>query len=128
MCIRDSSTVFLVALPAASGDIAADDALQRKHVQLAAHHALAFVLRSLEKFRHIFYVSRDHMVWKNVLCVVKPEFRHLGQNSTFLGNSIMENHIKAADAVGSDHDQAIAVVIDFTDVYKRQGQTRSRGW
>ena len=54
------------------------------------------------------------MVWKNVFCVVKPEFRHLGQNSTFLGNSIMENHIKAADAVGSDHDQAIAVVVDFT--------------
>ena len=26
----------------------------------------------------------------------------------------MENYIKAADAVGSDHDQAVAVVIDFT--------------
>ena len=46
-------TVLLVALPAAAGDIAADDALDGKHVELFAHHAVAVKAVLTEKLGHI---------------------------------------------------------------------------
>ena len=56
------------------------------------------------------------MVGENVLCHIKPEFRHLGQDSTLLGDLIFQNDIKAADAVGCNHNQAVAVVINLTNL------------
>ena len=50
---------FLIACPAASGNVAADNALDRKHFQLTAHHAVSVKFLLLEKFRHVFYVYRD---------------------------------------------------------------------
>ena len=55
------------------------------------------------------------MVRKNVLCHVEPEFGHLGQHSSFLSNVIFQDNIKAADPVGSYHDQIVAVVVNLAD-------------
>ncbi len=53
------------------------------------------------------------MVRQDVLGEIEPEFGHLGQNFAFIGYCVVENHIKAADAVSGHHDQAVTVVIDF---------------
>ena len=47
---------FLIACPTASGDVSANDALQREHLQLTAHHAAAFELLVPEEFRHIIHI------------------------------------------------------------------------
>ena len=76
--------VLLVACPAAAGDVAPHDALNRQHLKLFAHHAVAVILRLAEKFRHIFHIYGNHMVWQDVLGHVEPEFGHLGKDSSFL--------------------------------------------
>src|SRR5699024_4856881 len=68
------STVFLVACPAASCYVAADDTLYREHLKLSAHHAVAVELWLTEELRHLVYICSDHMVRKNILCHLKPEF------------------------------------------------------
>ena len=109
----DGSILF-IACPAASGDVAADDTLDRQHLKLFTHHGFAFVFGLLEKFRHIFYINRDHMVRKNILGHVEPELGHLGQDSTFFCHFIMKDHIKTADAICGNHDQTVAIIIDLT--------------
>ena len=54
------------------------------------------------------------MVRNNIFCQVKPEFGHLGQNSTFGGNLIVKDHVKTADTVGSNHNKAVTIVVDLT--------------
>ena len=76
--------VFLVASPAAAGDVAPHDALDGQHLKLFAHHAVAVILRLAEKFRHIFHIYGNHMVWQDVPGHVEPEFGHLGKDSSFL--------------------------------------------
>ena len=82
-------TVLLIACPAASGDISADDTLNWKHLKLLAHHTFAFELLLLEEFRHVLGIDGNHMVRYNILCIVKPEFGHLGQYSAFVGNFVL---------------------------------------
>ena len=88
--------------------------LDRQHVQLTAHHGFSFKFLLLEKLRHILGIYRNHVVWKNVLSHVKPEFGHLGQYSTFLCNFVIQNYVKAADTVCCNHDQTVSIVIDLT--------------
>ena len=47
---------FKISCPTASGDVSANDALQREHLQLAAHHAAAFEFLVPEEFRHIIHI------------------------------------------------------------------------
>ena len=108
-----NSTVLFVACPTASGDVTANNALERNHVQLPAHHRLAIELRSLEKLRHFLDISSDHMVRKNIFCEIKPELGHLSQNLALVGHCVMKNHIKTTNAVSCYHNQAVAIVIDF---------------
>ena len=54
------------------------------------------------------------MVRNNVFCQIEPELGHLSQNSSFFRNDVIKNHIKTADAVRSNHNQAVTVIIDFT--------------
>ena len=107
-------SVFLVACPSASGDISAHNTFNGKHVQFAAHHRFAFKFFLLEKFRHILYVYRNHVIGNNILRHIEPEFRHLCEHSSFFGNFVVQNHVETADAVGSYHDQAVAVVVNLT--------------
>lgn len=108
------SAVLLIAGPAASRNIAPHDTFNRKHIQFAAHHTVAVKLFLPEKFRHILYVSRDHMVGKNVLGHVKPEFGHLGQNGSLFGHIVIQDHIETADPVCGHHNQTVSVVINLS--------------
>ena len=107
-------SVLLVAGPAASCDVTTDDTLQRKHFQFPAHHAVAVEFLLLEKFRHILDIGGNHMIRKNVLRHIKPEFGHLGKHGALLGHHIVQNHIEAADAVGCHHDQAVSIVVNLS--------------
>ena len=53
------------------------------------------------------------MVGKDVPGHIEPEFRHLGQDGPLLGHIIFQDHIKTADTVCGNHDQAVAVVVNF---------------
>ena len=115
---RDAAdgAVFLVAGPAAAGDIAADDAFDGQHFQLFAHHALALVLGLAEKLRHIGGIHRKHVVGQNILRQIEPELGHLGQHLALVHHGVVQDHIKAADAVGGDHDEAVTIVVNFADL------------
>lgn len=105
---------FLVAFPAASGNVTTYDTLDWQHLKLTAHHTVSIKFLLLEEFRHIFYIYRNHMVRQNIFCHVKPEFGHLSQYSSFLCYLIIQDNIKATDAVCCNHDQAVTVVINLT--------------
>ena len=107
-------TIFLVAGPAGACDITADDALDRKHGQLPAHHGIAVKLRLLKEFRHILYICRDHMVRQDIAGHIKPEPGHLCEHGSLLVDLILQDHVIAADTVSCHHDQAVAVVVDLT--------------
>ena len=109
------SAVFFITFPAASCNVAAHDTFDREHFKLAAHHAVAVKLWLLEKFRHIFYINRNHVVRKNIFCQIKPEFGHLSKYRSFFGYDIFQNNIEAADAVSCNHDQTVAVVINLAN-------------
>ena len=106
--------VLLVALPAAAGDIAADDALDGEHSELSAKHAVAVKALLAEEFRHIVHVDADHVVRDDVFCQIKPETGHLGQNSALLHDLVLQDHVKRGDPVGRHHDELIADIIDLT--------------
>ena len=107
------SAVFLITCPAASCYVSADNALNREHLKFSAHHAVAVKLRLAEELRHFIYICCDHVVRQDILRHLEPEFGHLCENCSFLCDRIFQNHIKAADPVGSYKDQAVAVVVDL---------------
>ena len=106
-------TILLVACPAASGDISTNDTLNRNHIQLAAHHAVSVKLILLEKLRHIFYINRNHVVRQDILGHIEPELGHLGEDSALLSHFVFQDHVKTADTVCSNHDQAVSVIVNL---------------
>jgi len=107
---------LLVAGPAAAGDVAAHDALDGQHGQLAAHHAVAVELGLLEELRHILHVHAQHVVGQQIAGVIEPEFAHLGEHGALFGDLVFQDDVKCRDAVGGNHDEAVAVVIDLADL------------
>ena len=108
--------VLLVAGPAASGDVSPDNTFDGEHVELPAHHTVSVKLRLTEKFGHVGHIGGDHVVGQNILSHIKPETGHLCQYGSFFGHVIFQDHVKAADSVCGNHDQAVAVVVDLTDL------------
>ena len=53
------------------------------------------------------------MVGNDVLRIIKPELAHLCKHGSLLGNFIIKNHIKAADSVCGNHNQAVTVIINL---------------
>ena len=106
---------LLVAGPAAAGDVAAHDALDGQHGQLAAQHAVAVELGLPEELRHILHVHAQHMVGQQILGIVEPELAHLGEHGALFGHLVFQDDIKRRNAVGGNHDQAVAVVVNLAD-------------
>ena len=116
--LRKSDTAYglglLVALPAAAGDVTADDTLDGDHVELLAQHAVAVKLLLTEILRHIIHVYTHHVVRDDVFCQVKPETGHLGQNSALLCYFVFQDNVKCGDTIGGHHNQRIADIIDLS--------------
>ena len=84
-------------------------------MQLFAEHGVALELFLLEKFRHIRIVYRQHVVRQDVLREIKPELRHLGQDSALVRNLVLQNVVKSRNTVCCHHDDAAISLIHFTD-------------
>ena len=74
------------------------------------------ILTQMSKFW--FDLTKDivpnHMIWNDIFCQIKPEFRHLSQNRTLFCDFILQNMIKSRNSVCRYNDQAVAVIIYFT--------------
>ena len=108
------SAVLLIAGPAAAGDISPDDALNGDHPQFSAEHAAAVKTLLTEELGHIVDIHTDHMVGKDIAGQIEPESGHLGQDLSLVDDLILQDDIKSGDAVGGDHDQVFACIIDLT--------------
>ena len=93
-CNPTDYAVFLIACPAASRNVSADNALNRKHLQFFAEHAVPVKFRFPEKIRHIVHIYADHVIGHNILCIVKPEPGHLGENLPLTCHLIFQYDIK----------------------------------
>ena len=107
--------VLLIAFPARAGDVAADDAFDRDHIELLCLHGAAFKFRSLEEFRHIFGVDGDHMIRHDVFREIEPELGHAVQHAAFFRDRAFQDVVKSRNAVCADHDEAVAQIIQFTN-------------
>ena len=107
---------FLVAVPTAAGDVAANDAFDRQHVQLFAFHAVACEFGFLEEFGHIFGINGNHMVRNNVFSQIEPEFGDLSQHSAFFHNHVFQNMVKCGNTVSGNHNNAVTNIIHLTNL------------
>ena len=112
--VTADGAVLLVALPRGAGDVSADDAFYRDHVELLCLHGTAFKFFSLEEFRHILCVDGNHVVRNDVLCEIEPEFRHAVQNDALLRDRVFQNVVESGNAVSAGHNEAVAQIIEFT--------------
>ena len=106
---------LLVACPAAAGNVAAHNALDGQHGQLAAHHAVAGELGLAEELRHILHIHAQHVVGQQIAGVIEPELAHLGEHGALFGDLVFQDDVKRRNAVGGNHDQAVAIVVDLAD-------------
>ena len=56
------------------------------------------------------------MIGNDVLCIIEPELAHLCKHGSFLGNLIIKNHVKATDPVCGNHDQAVTIIINLSNL------------
>ena len=66
------------------------------------------------------------MVGDDVGKLVEPERRDAVENFSLEGNLIGKNKVECRDAVGSDHQQAIARIVNIADLTMRIGTTLHR--
>ena len=55
------------------------------------------------------------MVGHHITSVIKPELAHLGEHFALVGDLIFQDVIKRRDAVRGNHDEAVAIVVNFAD-------------
>ena len=104
---------LLVACPAASSDISTNDALNR----VAGELGLA------EELRHILHIHAQHVVGQQIAGVIEPELAHLGEHGALFGDLVFQDDVKRRNAVGGNHDQAVAIVVDLADFELSHNQT-----
>jgi hypothetical protein len=112
----------LVVLPARSGDVAAHDALDRQHPQLAhdqrppAHFAGNGVGRG------------DQVVGDDLLRLLEPENRQSGQHLALVGDRRGMDRVVGRDPVARDHQQLLVQRVHLTDLaFGDQVQVDERG-
>ena len=108
--------VFFVAFPAGACNVSANNAFYRNHLQLLGFHAVSVKFRFSEKLRHIRYINRNHMVRYHAFCKIKPKPGHLIQHFALFRNGIFQNIVKCRNTVGTDHNKAVAQIIQFTNL------------
>ena len=99
---------FLVFLPARAGEVAADDALDRVHLQpLHPHRPFGDLLGD---------VLGDEVVGDDVRGQPEPEDRHPVQHLALVGDRRRHHHVVGGDAVGGDHQQVVVPLVDLADL------------
>lgn len=55
------------------------------------------------------------MIGDDVPREVEPEAAHLREHGAFAADVVLEDNVEDADAVGGDHDEILAEVVDLAD-------------
>ena len=118
----------LVFLPAAAGQVAAHNGLDRNRLEPLDQHRAAHHLWQLGRRDRTFGRIAGQVVGANVAELVEPEQRHLREQRTFAGNRLAQDHVKSAEPVAGDHQQAVfadGVVVAY--LATRQQRQRRQG-
>ena len=113
----------LVFLQAATGKIAAHDALDREHLGLAHEHEAAaqVVGVGLELLGQVGHVGRDQVVFDHAVEQLEPEARDLREHRAFVGNLVLKNVVERRNAVGCDEQQLVAQIVQVAHLALRVG-------
>ena len=118
----------LVFLPAAAGQVAAHHGLDRNRLEPLDQHRAAYHLRQLGRCDHALGRLASQVVGADVAELAEPEQRHLREQRAFAGDRLTQNHIKSAEPVAGDHQQAVfadGVVVAY--LAARQQRQRRQG-
>ena len=113
----------LVVLPAGAGDVAAHDALDRQHLELAHGERRGRVPRRARRR------SRRRGGWRRCARVrAEPEDRQPGEHLALVGDRRRVDDVVGRDPVGGDHEQLVAQVVDLPDLARgEQGEVGEGG-
>jgi len=56
------------------------------------------------------------VVGQQIAGVIEPELAHLGEHGALFGDLVFQDDVKRRNAVGGNHDQAVAIVVDLADL------------
>ena len=117
---------LLVFLPAGAGQIAADHALDRHDLGLAAERAAAGQQAAVGPRRqvHLLHVGGDQVV--RLAEQLEPEGGNLRQHAPLVGNAGRQHPIEGADPVGAHQQQPVAQVVNVAHLAPSHGKTRQR--
>ena len=113
------NTALLVVDPARAGNVAADNRLDRHHVELAHEHAPALEQRRvlLARLGHLVHVVGDHVVLALEAArgeVAQPEGGELVEDFALSGHAVLHHDVEGGEAVGDHEEQPLAV--DLEDI------------
>ena len=121
---RDTADLagLLITRPAGAGEVTANDALHREHVQFAHQHRAPLqiggvLLQHGGVLRHVggdevVFDAREHL---------KPVQGHLSEHTALAGDAVRHHAVKRADAVRRHKQNRIAQVVDITDFATTNG-------
>ena len=115
--------LLLVLLEARAGEVAAHDALDGEHLGLLdEHEASAQVVGvGCELLGQVGHIGGDEGVADRVLQEVEPEERDAREDLALGGDFVGKDVVKCGDAVGRDHQQLVAEVVEVTHLALRRG-------
>ena len=98
----------LVVVPSGAGDVTPGDAFHGNDLTGPAQHdapsqVFAFFGRDT---RHVRRIGRNEVMTEAVGESLEPEPRYLRQHHALAGQSVLQDDIERADAVGGDDEQA----------------------
>ena len=110
--------VLVVGLLARTGQIAADDALDRNRLGLLNQHGAASeVVTILSKLLgEIRRVDGNEMVGDDVGKLIEPECRDAIEYLSLKRNLVGKNEVKRRNAVGGDHQQVFTGIVNITNL------------
>ena len=113
--------VLVVGLLAGAREVAAHDALDGHGLGLLHEHGAAGEIVRVGRIllgegRH---VTGDHVVGDEVGKALEPERGDARENLALVGDLVGKNEVVGADAVGRNHEQAVAAVVDVAHLAVR---------
>ena len=120
----------LVFLPAAAGQVAAHHGLDRDGLEALDQHGAAHHLRQLGSCNHTLGRFTSQVVGADVTELAEPEQRHLREQRALAGYRLAQNHVKSAEPVAGDHQQAVgadSVVVAHLAACQQGQRCQGRG-
>ncbi len=113
-----------VIVPAAPGEISADDTFDRERFRFADQHAAPREdLRvGAEGLREVVHVNALHVIADDGGEAREPERADLREDLSFVGNAVGEDHIERGESVGGGYQKRIAEVVDIAHLPLLRGR------